>query len=160
MGGKIVGSNPASDIFLGISVKLKIFFLIPTASSASLSLGTRLLRPDLGPHQGGFLPKQVEPYTRVHSSVSARLSLLLSWVAYSSLKIALVYLYYLSRQQQCKNRSTRWKNHCRVPLGLSQPILYPAARSSQKNSLSLLLPIWGATNQNSKSIRTVRETLL
>ena len=81
-----------------------VFVFIPTASSASPSLGTRLLRPDLGPHQGGFLPKQVEPYTRVHSSVSARLSLLLSWVAYSSLKIALVYLYYLSRQQQCKNR--------------------------------------------------------
>ena len=58
------------------------FFLIPTASSASPSLGTRLLRPDLGPHQGGFLPKQVEPYTRVHSSVSARLSLLLSWVIF------------------------------------------------------------------------------
>ena len=65
------------------------FFIIPTASSASPSLGTRLLRPDLGPHQGGFLPKQVEPYTRVHSSVSARLSLLLSWVAYSSLNFFL-----------------------------------------------------------------------
>ena len=28
-------------------------FFIPTASSASPSLDTRLLRPDLGPHQGG-----------------------------------------------------------------------------------------------------------